>query len=242
MKESLSGFSFERDSWPSVARSWTLAMEEKEFAWQSIGYCFTDLVNDTLCATYTLIVDHKIVLRFWRVDIYWPIRFVFYYFILEPKYFLLIDFRSYFSRMFLSMFLLLILRLEKMCIPYSYPDLHQWLDPTPATTIQQQRLFAECYPDLWFAIVKFSLSRQHPCFVILALPSSLPITFFFKSLQDQYIYQPLQQTKHQAMNTHTLTHTHTYIYIYTYIYSPEQYSTAFGFRVFPSPVLVAFLK
>ena len=25
-------FSFERDSWPSVARSWTLAVEEKEFA------------------------------------------------------------------------------------------------------------------------------------------------------------------------------------------------------------------
>ena len=34
--------SFERDSRPSVARSWTLAVEEKEFAWQSIGYCFTD--------------------------------------------------------------------------------------------------------------------------------------------------------------------------------------------------------
>ena len=44
MKESLSGFSFERDSWPSVARSWTLAVEEKEFAGQSIDYCFTDLV------------------------------------------------------------------------------------------------------------------------------------------------------------------------------------------------------
>ena len=42
--ESLSVFSFERDSRPSVARSWTLAVEEKEFAWQSIGYCFTDLV------------------------------------------------------------------------------------------------------------------------------------------------------------------------------------------------------
>ena len=39
MKESLSSFSFECDSWPSVARSWTLAVEEKEFAWQSIGYC-----------------------------------------------------------------------------------------------------------------------------------------------------------------------------------------------------------
>ena len=44
MKESLSGFYFERDSWPSVARSWTLVMEEKEFARQSICYCFTDLM------------------------------------------------------------------------------------------------------------------------------------------------------------------------------------------------------
>ena len=44
MKESLSVFSFERDSWPSEERSWTLAVEEKEFAGQSIGYCFTDLV------------------------------------------------------------------------------------------------------------------------------------------------------------------------------------------------------
>ena len=47
----------------------------------------------------------KIVLKFWSVDIYWPIRFVFYSFILEPKYFLLVDFRSDFSRMFCSMFL-----------------------------------------------------------------------------------------------------------------------------------------
>ena len=74
MKESLPGFSFERDSQPSVARSWTLAMEEKEFAWQSIGYCFTDLVAESmtpwLCVTYTLIVDQRIVLKFWRVDIY----------------------------------------------------------------------------------------------------------------------------------------------------------------------------
>ena len=38
-------FSFERDLWPSVARSWTLVVEEKEFAWQSIGNCFTDLVT-----------------------------------------------------------------------------------------------------------------------------------------------------------------------------------------------------
>ena len=44
MKESLSGFSFEFDSQPSVARSWTLVEEGKEFAGQSIGYCFTGLV------------------------------------------------------------------------------------------------------------------------------------------------------------------------------------------------------
>ena len=44
MKESWSGFSFERDSRPSVARSRTLIVEEKEFAGQSIGYCFTDLM------------------------------------------------------------------------------------------------------------------------------------------------------------------------------------------------------
>ena len=44
MKKSLSGFSFERDSWPSVASSWTLVEEGKEFAGQSIGYCFTDFM------------------------------------------------------------------------------------------------------------------------------------------------------------------------------------------------------
>ena len=37
-------FSFERDSRPSVAWSWTLDVEEKEFARQSIGYCFTDFL------------------------------------------------------------------------------------------------------------------------------------------------------------------------------------------------------
>ena len=42
MKESWPVFSFERDSRPSW--SWTLVVEEKEFAGQSIGYCFTDLV------------------------------------------------------------------------------------------------------------------------------------------------------------------------------------------------------
>ena len=45
MKESLSDFSFERDSRPSEDRSWTLAVEEKEFAGQSISYCFTDLMT-----------------------------------------------------------------------------------------------------------------------------------------------------------------------------------------------------
>ena len=44
MKESLSDFSFECDSRPSVARSWTLVVEEKEFAGQCIGYYFTDFV------------------------------------------------------------------------------------------------------------------------------------------------------------------------------------------------------
>ena len=57
------------------------------------------------CVIYTVIVDQRIILKFWRIDIYWPIRFVFYYFIFEPKYFLLVDFQSYFSRMFYSMFL-----------------------------------------------------------------------------------------------------------------------------------------
>ena len=58
-----------------------------------------------LCVIYILQVDQRIVQKFWRVDIYWPIRFVFYDFIFEPKYFLLVDFLSYFSRMFYSMFL-----------------------------------------------------------------------------------------------------------------------------------------
>ena len=45
MKESLSVFSFDRYSWPSVSRSWTLAVEEKEFDEQSIRYYFTGLVT-----------------------------------------------------------------------------------------------------------------------------------------------------------------------------------------------------
>ena len=39
------GFFFKRNSRPSVARSWTLVVEEKEFAGQSIDYCFTDFVS-----------------------------------------------------------------------------------------------------------------------------------------------------------------------------------------------------
>ena len=109
MKESLSGFSFECDSRPSEARSWTLVHEGKEFAGQSIRlllYWLSCLwFSLCLCVIYTVIVDQRIVLKFWRVDIYWPIRFVFYYFIFESKYFLFVDFRSNFSRMFYSMFL-----------------------------------------------------------------------------------------------------------------------------------------
>ena len=37
-------FFFLCDSRLSVARSWTLTVEEKEFAGQSIGYCFIDLM------------------------------------------------------------------------------------------------------------------------------------------------------------------------------------------------------
>ena len=44
MKESLSGFSFECDSQPFEARSWTLVEEGKKFVGRSIGYCITGLV------------------------------------------------------------------------------------------------------------------------------------------------------------------------------------------------------
>ncbi len=108
MKESFVGFFL----WMwFAARSWTLVDERKEFAGHSIGYCFTGLVACDLvlvfvflCVIYTVIVDQRIILKFWRVDIYWPIRFVSYYFIFEPKYFMLVHFRSYFFRMFYSMF------------------------------------------------------------------------------------------------------------------------------------------
>ena len=69
------------------------------------GLCFSLSQWLPNCVIYTVIVDQRIVLKFLHVDIYWPIRFVFYYFIFELKYFLLVDFRSYFSRMFYSMFL-----------------------------------------------------------------------------------------------------------------------------------------
>ena len=47
-ERSLSVFSFERDSWPSVTRLWILIVEENEFAGQSFGYCLTDLVASGL--------------------------------------------------------------------------------------------------------------------------------------------------------------------------------------------------
>ena len=50
----------------------------------------------------------------------------------------------------------------------SYPDLFQRRNPTPTITIQPQRLFAVRFSDLRFTIIKFGLSKQHPCFVILA--------------------------------------------------------------------------
>ena len=80
-----------------VARSWTSVVEEKEFAGQSIGYCFTDLVafwlvlvNDSLTVCYLYRNSGsknrpKILVRWHLLT-----RFVFYYFILEPKYFLLV--------------------------------------------------------------------------------------------------------------------------------------------------------
>ena len=52
MKESLSDFSFECDSRPSEARSWTLVEEGKEFAGHSIGYCFTGLAACLLVLVY----------------------------------------------------------------------------------------------------------------------------------------------------------------------------------------------
>ena len=42
MKESLSGFSFERDSRPFAVTNF--GVEEKEFAGHRIGYCFTDFM------------------------------------------------------------------------------------------------------------------------------------------------------------------------------------------------------
>ena len=50
----------------------------------------------------------------------------------------------------------------------SYPDLLQWLDPAPMITIRPRWLFAIRFSNLRFTIIKFGLSKQHPCFVILA--------------------------------------------------------------------------
>ena len=63
----------------------------------------------------------------------------------------------------------------------SYPDLLQRLDPAPMITIRSRRLFTVLFSDLRFAIIKFGLSKQHPCFVILAL--FVVNHLYFKSLQ-----------------------------------------------------------
>ena len=49
-----------------------------------------------------------------------------------------------------------------------YPDLLQRLDLALTITIRPRRLFTVRFSDLRFAIMKFGLSKQHPCFVILA--------------------------------------------------------------------------
>ena len=59
MKESLSGFSFECDSRPSEARSWTLVEEGKEFVGHSIGYCFTGLVA---CVLVFILINGSLTL------------------------------------------------------------------------------------------------------------------------------------------------------------------------------------
>ena len=134
------GFSFEYNSRPFEGSSWTLVEEGKEFVrmYRLLLYWLSGLSSSVSsfvcklvsCVIYILQVDQRIILKFWRVDIYGPIRFVFYYFIFEPKYFLLVHFRSYFSRMFLNMFLLLILRLEKNVYPISYMFSFQILKPS----------------------------------------------------------------------------------------------------------------
>ena len=50
----------------------------------------------------------------------------------------------------------------------SYPDLHQRIDPALTITIRPQWLFAVRYSNSRFAIIKFGLSKQHLCFVLLA--------------------------------------------------------------------------
>ena len=97
----------------------TIWREVMNFSWGRKGICRTQYrplhywfsglwcclsLRVSLCVWLPNSMDQRIALKFWRIDIYWPIRFVFYYFIFEPKYFLLVHFRSYLSRMFLSMF------------------------------------------------------------------------------------------------------------------------------------------
>ena len=48
------------------------------------------------------------------------------------------------------------------------PVLYQLSRPAPTSTIRPRWLFAVRFSDLRFAIIKFGLSMQHSCFVILA--------------------------------------------------------------------------
>ena len=74
------------------------------------------------------------------------------------------------------------------------PVLHQQPSPTPVTrscTNYQFLDFTNWHPLydflLWFAIIKSGLSKQPPCFVILAW---IVYHLYFKSLWDRYIYRP----------------------------------------------------
>ena len=94
-------------------RSWTLVEEGKEFAGHSIGYCFTGFV--ACCSVFVLVcVNGSLTLCYLyptggsknRPKILARRHLLTNQIcIFEPEYFLLVDFRSYFSRMFYSMFL-----------------------------------------------------------------------------------------------------------------------------------------
>ena len=69
----------------------------------------------------------------------------------------------------------------------SYPDRLQRRDPASTITIRPRRLFAVRFSDLRFAIIKFGLSKQHPCFVILA-EFVVNHLYISKVCRDRYIY------------------------------------------------------